>query len=187
MRKRITSANTRCLLWDQGMFQLQFHYYVTFNSLDEIRSVETRFWNQTDQYEENITQEWIEKIRYEKNYLYDTKHVDDIRLKLRNVHNLWIISKTWPKTIFVRSKPGRFFSFVRTMYSEPVHFRYFMKCRTKNRHLWREFYDMWTKSVSKLVKLLYFGHAGAILKMGNHFYQTLLSFLWFFYILKELV
>ena len=38
-----------------------------------------------DQYEENITQEWIEKIRYEKNYFYDSKLVDDIRLKLRNV------------------------------------------------------------------------------------------------------
>ena len=179
MRKRITSANTRCLLWDQGMFQLQFHYYVTFNALVEIRSLETCSWNQTDQYEENITQEWIEKIRYEKNYLYDTKHVDDIRLKLRNVHNLWIISKTSPKTFFVRTKPGRFLN--RSI------FGILWSAGQKNRYLWREFYNMWTKSVSKLVKLLYFGHAGAILKMGNHFYQTLLSFQWSFFIRKELV
>lgn len=73
-KKRITSSNTSCLLWEQ------------------------------DAYEENIRAEWIDKVKCEKTYLYDEKSVRQVQINLSiEISQTFIFWAVWANLAMKKS------------------------------------------------------------------------------------
>ena len=73
-KKRITSSNTSCLLWEQ------------------------------DAYEENIRAEWIDKVKCEKTYLYDEKDVRQVQINLSiEISQTFIFWAVWANLAMKKS------------------------------------------------------------------------------------